>query len=178
MQAYKLKWLMISQSTVFFASSLIFPFYILFIKNVGTSFTQFGLSYGLFALSSALIHPLLGKLSSKLNNKIFLIVHSWGMALVLLYLPLIHTVVQVYMVQIILGLFGAMQKHGEKVLVANYTDISSRGEKVGSYHFWTSICSAFAIMLGGFLVDYFTIDFIFYMSSIIYFSSGVLLAKQ
>ncbi|MEC2424004.1 MFS transporter, partial [Bacillus velezensis] len=38
-----LKWLILSQSSVFFAGSLIFPFYILFIKNIGSSYTQFGL---------------------------------------------------------------------------------------------------------------------------------------
>lgn len=52
-----LKWLILSQSSVFFAGDLIFPFYILFIKNIGSSYTQFGLSYGLFGLSGALIHP-------------------------------------------------------------------------------------------------------------------------
>ncbi|CAM3986836.1 hypothetical protein BASU183_11020 [Bacillus subtilis] len=35
----KLKWLTLSQSSVFFASSLIFPFYILFVKNIGSSYT-------------------------------------------------------------------------------------------------------------------------------------------
>lgn len=50
-----------------FAGSLIFPFYILFIKNIGSSYTQFGLSYGLFGLSGALIHPLLGRLSARLD---------------------------------------------------------------------------------------------------------------
>lgn len=63
-----LKWLILSQSSVFFAGSLIFPFYILFIKNIGSSYTQFGLSYGLFGLSGALIHPLLGRLSARLDS--------------------------------------------------------------------------------------------------------------
>lgn len=66
MKQNHLKWLILSQSSVFFAGSLIFPFYILFIKNIGSSYTQFGLSYGLFGLSGALIHPLLGRLSARL----------------------------------------------------------------------------------------------------------------
>ncbi|MEH7104803.1 MFS transporter, partial [Bacillus velezensis] len=82
-----LKWLILSQSSVFFAGSLIFPFYILFIKNIGSSYTQFGLSYGLFGLSGALIHPLLGRLSARLDSRWFLMANSWGMAVLLLTLP-------------------------------------------------------------------------------------------
>ncbi|AOR97553.1 hypothetical protein Bsub01_03329 [Bacillus subtilis] len=110
----KLKWLTLSQSSVFFASSLIFPFYILFVKNIGSSYTQFGFSYGLFGLSGALIYPLLGRLSERFDSRYFLLLNSWGMAVLLLYVPHIGSVVQVYIVQVLLGLFGAMQKHGEK----------------------------------------------------------------
>ncbi len=61
-----------------FAGDLIFPFYILFIKNIGSSYTQFGLSYGLFGLSGALIHPPLGRLSARLDSRWFLMANSWG----------------------------------------------------------------------------------------------------
>lgn len=124
-----LKWLILSQSSVFFAGSLIFPFYILFIKNIGSSYTQFGLSYGLFGLSGALIHPLLGRLSARLDSRWFLMANSWGMAVLLLTLPHITGVHQVYVVQVLLGLFGAMQKHGEKIMIADYTDGGERGKK-------------------------------------------------
>ena len=124
----KLKWLTLSQSSVFFASSLIFPFYILFVKNIGSSYTQFGFSYGLFGLSGALIYPLLGRLSERFDSRYFLLLNSWGMAVLLLYVPHIGSVVQVYIVQVLLGLFGAMQKHGEKVLIANFTDSGERGK--------------------------------------------------
>ncbi|MDQ0339673.1 MFS family permease [Caldalkalibacillus uzonensis] len=176
METIKLKWLIITQSSVFFASSLIFPFYILFIKNVGTSYAQFGLAYGIFGLSAALIHPVIGRLSRRVNHYYLLIINAWGIAAVLLFFPHINSVFQVYFIQVILGLFGALQKHGEKILLAELTDGLERGMKIGHYHFWTSIFSAFAIILGGFLSDYFTVYIIFYISSIIFFISGLLLA--
>ncbi|WP_163113793.1 MFS transporter [Bacillus velezensis] len=173
-----LKWLILSQSSVFFAGSLIFPFYILFIKNIGSSYTQFGLSYGLFGLSGALIHPLLGRLSARLDSRWFLMANSWGMAVLLLTLPHITGVHQVYVVQVLLGLFGAMQKHGEKIMIADYTDGGERGKKVGSYHFWTAVFSAAAIILGGFLADFFTVYIIFYASSVLFFISGLMMLKK
>ncbi|ALC83643.1 MULTISPECIES: MFS transporter [Bacillus] len=169
-----LKWLVLSQSGIFFASSLIFPFYILFLKNVGSSYTQFGFSYGLFGMSAALIHPVLGKLSNRVDSRYFLSGHAWGMAILLLFYPHIESIGQVYTIQILLGLFGSMQKHGEKILLADVTDGAPRGTKIGNYHFWTSIFSAAAIILGGFLADYFTIHFIFYASSVLFFVSGCL----
>ncbi|MBE4908377.1 MFS transporter [Bacillus luteolus] len=173
----KLKWLIITQSSVFFASSLIFPFYILFINNIGSNYSQFGLSYGLFALSAALVHPIAGRLSSKFDNQYFLLVNSWGMALVLLYYPHISSIEQVYILQLLLGIFGALQKHGEKTLIASLTDDAERGINIGNYHFWTSIFSAIAIFFGGVLADFFTIHIIFYSSSIIYFVSGLLIYR-
>ncbi|MBM6617394.1 MFS transporter [Bacillus suaedaesalsae] len=174
----RLKIFMMSQSITFFASSLIFPFYILFLKNVGSSFTTFGFSYGLFGLSSALIYPLLGKVSMHIENRMFMFVHCFGMALTLLTFPHITEVNQVYVIQVILGLLGALQKHGEKMLLVDYTDKSNRGQKLGSYHFWTALFSSLAVMSAGILADFFTIDAIFYGSSILYFVSGLLLLNR
>jgi MFS family permease len=174
----KLRALIMSQSITFFASSLIFPFYILFLKNVGSSFSAFGISYGLFGLSSALVYPLLGKLSTYIENRYFILLNSWGMALVLLTFPHITGIGQVYIVQIVLGMLGASQKHGEKILLADYTTSSNRGKKMGSYHFWTALFSSIAIMSAGVFADFFTIDAIFYVSSILYFLSGCLLISK
>ncbi|AEP86074.1 multidrug resistance protein B [Bacillus spizizenii TU-B-10] len=121
--------------------------------------------------------PLLGRLSERFDSRYFLLANSWGMAVLLLYVPHIGSVVQVYIVQVLLGLFGAMQKHGEKVLIANFTDSGERGKKIGNYHFWTAVFSAAAIMLGGFLADFFTVQMIFYASSILYFLSGLMMMK-
>ncbi|WP_100407309.1 MFS transporter [Bacillus solitudinis] len=169
--------LTVTQSIIFFASSLIFPFYILFLNNVGSSYSQFGFAYGLFALSSALFHPIIGRWSKKFEGQSFLIAHSWGMALVLLFIPNLVLIEHVYLIQLILGLLGALQKHGEKTVVANLTDGGDRGPKIGNYHFWTSIFSAVAIMIGGFLADFFTIELIFYCSSVLYVGSGWVLLK-
>ncbi len=38
-----------SQSIIMMAGSMVFPFYILLLRNVGNSFSQFGWAYGLFA---------------------------------------------------------------------------------------------------------------------------------
>lgn len=58
-----------SQSIIMMAGSMVFPFYILLLRNVGNSFSQFGWAYGLFALTSALVYPLVGKVSDQVGDK-------------------------------------------------------------------------------------------------------------
>lgn len=98
------------QGIVGMAASMIFPFYILLIKNVGTSYSQFGWAYGIFSLTAALSYPLIGKFTDKAGDKAFLLFYSWGMALILLAFPLAYEIWHVYLLQIIMGLLGAVQK--------------------------------------------------------------------
>ncbi|TLS36823.1 MFS transporter [Pseudalkalibacillus caeni] len=166
-----------SQSIALISSSIVFPYYLLFIKNVGSSFAQFGLAYGLFTLTSALVHRWIGKTSDKVGSKVFLIIHAWGMAVAFITLPLVSSLLQVYMLQVFLGVLGAMQKTCEKSMLTEFTAGSKQGELIGNYHFWTTMCSALAVMGSGFLIDYLTIHAIFYVGSIFFLISGLMMFK-
>lgn len=166
------------QSTIIMASSMIFPFYVLLLKNIGNNYAQFGWAYGLFALSAALFYPVIGKLSDKITDKRLLIIHSWGMALILLFFPLVTAVWQVYFLQIIMGILGATQKNTEKASLARQVVKETAGTEIGRYHTWTSIAAAIAIILTGYLVDFLTIGSIFYIASIIYVVSAIMLMKK
>ncbi len=171
------KWLTISQSIAILGSSLVFPFYILFIKGLGANFSEFGISYGLFTISAAFVHKLIGKGSDKFGRKPFLILNSWGMAFLFLLFPIVKNIWQVYAIQIILGIFGAMQKTSEKAIVADFIDGSNRGEKIGVYHGWLAVFSGIAVIIGGYIADLLTLEFIFYIGSIFLFISGLVMLK-
>ncbi len=172
-----LKWLLYSQSSAILGSSLVFPFYLLFIKDIGTSYGQFGLSYGLFTLSSAFVHLFVGKYTDKMGSMIFLAMYSFGMSLAFLLLPILTALWQVYTMQIFLGVLGAMQKTSEKIVIADLTSGHERGRAIGHYHFWTTIFSAFAIIIGGYLADLLTVDVIFYIGAVSMFVSSLLTLK-
>jgi MFS family permease len=177
MKKKSMRWLTISQSIVLFGSGIVFPFYIIFIRKIGANFTEFGIAYALFALSSALVHRLIGKGSDKFGRKIFLLLNSWGVAVVLLLFPLVTTITQVYVLQIILGIFGAMHKTSEKSIVADFTDGKRRGVHIGSYHGNIALFSALAVVVGGYLIDLLTLEVIFYIGSAILFLSGFAILK-
>jgi len=172
-----MKWIILSQSIAILGSSLVFPFYLIFIKEAGGGFLQYGISYGLFTVSSAIVHLIVGRLSDRVGRKPFLLINSWGMAALLLYFPLVIHVWQVYILQVLLGGVGAMQKTSEKALLGDCTNRINRGADIGNYHFWTSIFAGAAVMLGGFIIDLFTLDIIFYIGSFILFVSGFFILK-
>lgn len=172
-----MRWIVFSQSVAILGSSLVFPFYLIFIKEVGGGFFQYGISYGLFTMSSAFVHLIVGKLSDRTGRKWLLLFNNWGMAILLLFFPLVNHVWQVYVLQILLGIAGAMHKTGEKAMLGDFTSQTDRGAAIGNYHFWTTIFASLAVMLGGLLIDLFTLDIIFYLSSIILFVSGFFTLK-
>ncbi|SES63641.1 Major Facilitator Superfamily protein [Oceanobacillus limi] len=169
-----LKWVVRSQSVLLFGTGLVFPFYIVFLSESGASFSEFGLAYGLFTVSAALVHHWVGRYSDLFGRKIFLLVSAWGNAIVYLVFPVVQEMLAVYIIQVVLGILGALQKTSEKALVADFTDGSNRGVLIGRYHFWISLWSGAAVMVSGFLIDLLTLSVIFYLGSFICFLSGVL----
>ncbi|MBD7963724.1 MFS transporter [Fictibacillus norfolkensis] len=167
-----------AQSLLMTASSMVFPFYLLLIRNIGDSYSQFGLAYGLFALTGALVHPIIGRLSDQLGDRTFILLHTWGMAGIMLIIPIIETVTALYLVQIVMGILGAIQKTSEKTVLARQSNSVQAGKKIGSYHLWTSVWGAIAVMLTGYLIDFLTIGSLFYIASILYMISGFLILKS
>jgi MFS family permease len=170
-----MKWFILSQSFAMTAASVSFPFYLLFIQNLGSSFSSFGFAYGLFTLSSALSHRLIGKLADKSGGFGLLIIYAVGMSFLFLLIPSVTSIEMVYFLQVFLGVLGAVQKTSEKVVLSELPYDGGRGKMIGNYHFWTLLCSSFAVMGTGILLNYFTIYFIFYGCSFFFLSSSICL---
>ncbi|RFU60591.1 MFS transporter [Bacillus sp. V59.32b] len=166
------------QSIISIAGSMIFPFYVLLLNNVGNSYSQFGWAYGLFALTSALAYPVIGRLADRLGDSVLFAIYSWSMAVILLFLPLMTEVWHVYVLQIIMGLLGAIQRNSEKTSLARNVSKETAGIEIGKYHVWTSVGAAIAIILTGYLIDFLTIGSIFYIASLLYAGSGFMLLKK
>ncbi|ALS23585.1 MULTISPECIES: MFS transporter [Paenibacillus] len=177
-RGHAIRSLMLSQSAALFGSGLVFPFYLIFIKEIGAGFTEYGLAYGLFTISSSLLQPRLGAWSDRYGRKSLLLWSAWGMAVLFLFFPVVTGIWQVYVLQVLMGLFGAMQKTGEKALLADVTEGPVRGRQIGSYHGWIGLFSGLAVIAGGVLIDFFTLDLIFYIGSLWMFVSGFLLLRM
>lgn len=169
---------LIAQSILIAASSVVFPFYLLLIKNVGNSYSQFGWAYGLFTLTAALTYPIIGRLGDRFGDKKMLLIYTLGMAAVMLLIPLLYEVWQVYIIQITMGILGAIQKNTEKAFLARTNDINTAGEKIGKYHLHISLWSGLGIILTGYLIDFLTIASLFYLISFVYIIASFVIIKR
>jgi MFS family permease len=167
-----MRWLLISQNIILFASGMVFPYYVIFIKESGATYVTFGFAYGLFAISSAIAHYGAGKLVDAYGKSIFLAFSSWGMAFSLVFFPSVVSMYQVFILQIVMGICNAFQKTSEKALVADMTLPEARGQQIGTYHMWTAIFSALAVIAAGYTIDILSLDVIFYVASLCMFIGG------
>ncbi|MGU3471765.1 MFS transporter [Paenibacillus sp. D51F] len=177
MRTVAMRYVMLSQNVMTLGSGIVFPFYLISIKEIGGDFTQYGIAYGLFTICSAYLNGYFGRSSDRFGRKPFLLLGSWGMAALFLLFPLVTSIWQVYALQVAMGVFGAMQRTCEKALLADLTEEGRRGEQIGRYHMGLSLFSGLAVIAGGFLVDYFTLDLIFYFGSVLLFASGLVLLR-
>lgn len=170
-----------SQSLIVSASSVVFPFYLLFIRNIGESFSQFGWAYGMFTLISAFSYPLIGRITDRFGERHLLLTYTWGMALVMLLIPVTTEIWTIYIIQIVMGFLGAVQKTAEKTALSRHLQERPDhlvGKSISHYHFWTAIWSAIAIIITGYLIDFLTIGSLFYLASLMFFFAGIILIKS
>ncbi|MFF2484653.1 MFS transporter [Paenibacillus sp. NPDC058071] len=167
----KLEWLIRSQSIVTLASGMIYPYYLLFLKNIGNSFTKYGLAFAVFTISSAAVSQWLGPRLDQ-HSKRMLLLSAAGMTAAMLVFPWVMSYTWVLVLQLLMGVCSAMQKMGERQLLADNTEAGQRGAAIGNYHFWTTLASGFAVIAGGFLIDWLTINALFYLSALLYASSA------
>ncbi|HET7627392.1 MAG TPA: MFS transporter [Bacillales bacterium] len=167
-----------AQSIMMTAGSIVFPFYLLLVKNLGESYAQFGWAYGIFTLTAASVYPWIGKWSDRIGDEKLLLLYTWGMAVLMLTIPLITDVWQVYVVQVVMGMLGAVQKNTEKTFLARDAEKTSAGAKIGSYHFKISLWSAAGVIVAGYLIDFLTIASLFYLVSVLYLLSSFVIWRK
>lgn len=166
-----LRLLIRSQSIVTLAAGMIYPYYLLFLKNLGNSYSKYGLAFAVFTITSAAVSQWIAPYLDRFGIRI-LMVSSLGMMVAMLAFPWTESYMIVLVLQIVMGACNAMQRMSERLLLADYTDQGARGRPIGTYHFWTSVASGFAVLLGGFLIDWLTINILFYLSAILYGASA------
>ena len=164
-----------SNSLMAFASGLFGPFYIIFLQNFGGSIQQFGFSIGLMALFQSVTSYFAGKYSDKIGRKIFLLLGGFLSAAIIFLYTLITSIMQLYILQVALGITGAMTGTMTAVFLADVTKKVSRGTDIGKYRAIVGIISALSIMGGGYVVGQLGYKAIFYFTAAVTAVSTLLL---
>jgi predicted MFS family arabinose efflux permease len=166
-----LKWLIRSQSIFTLAAGMVYPYYLLFLKNLGNSYSKYGLAFAVFTISSAAISQWLAPRLDRYGLQI-LAFSSLGMMATMIAFPWVTSYAWVLVLQLVMGGCNAMQRMSERLMLADFTEQGARGATIGNYHFWTSVASGLAVILGGYLIDWLTINVLFYTSALLYGGSA------
>jgi MFS family permease len=164
-------WLIRSQSIVTLAAGMIYPYYLLFLKNLGNSYSKYGLAFAVFTISSAAVSQWLARRLDR-HGIGMLTWSSIGMMVAMLAFPWVEGYTWVLVLQLLMGVCNAMQKMSERLLIADHTQRGERGTVIGAFHFWTSVASGFAVIIGGYVIDWLTIHALFYVSALLYASGA------
>lgn len=166
-----IQWLIRTQSVVTLAGGMIYPYYLLFLKNLGNSYSKYGLAFAVFTVSGALASQWLGPRLDRLGASL-LVWSPLGMTAAMLLFPWVASYGWVLALQLVMGACSAMQRMGERLLLADGPQPGTRGPDMANYQFWTSLASGAAVILGGYVIDWLTIDVLFYFSAILYAASA------
>jgi MFS family permease len=169
-----MKWIVISQTIAVVTAGVILPFYIVYLHQAADSYSLFAYLYGSFTLAAALTHFSIGSISKRLNSTHLLVIGNITAGIVLIFVPSLTALWQLYIVQIILGVSMSLQKSAEKIAIADVTKKSSRAHKIGSYHGIVALSTAAALFISGWFLDTFSLLFLFYAAGIGLILAGIL----
>lgn len=127
------RYLLISSSIIAFITGIWGPFYALYVKNLGGSLENFGIAFGLLTISSAVTSYIAGRYSDKIGRKPFLITSNLLQATLLVSYVFITSILQLFLVQILLGVSDSIWVISEAALLGDITKKKSRGRTLGKY---------------------------------------------
>jgi MFS family permease len=161
------------QSCLAVAGGIVLPFYILALHEAGNTALTFAGLYAIFTLAGTVTYLLTGSLLKLFSYRTLLIVSNSISCLALLSLTTIDELWQLAVIQVMLGAAFALQKNLEKIILAEYSPKKSRIEEIGNYHAFISIVLAFSIIGAGWLIDTFSIIFLFYGAGGLYLLAAI-----
>lgn len=163
------------RGSVLVIQTAIFPYYLLFLKNIGETYSSFSLLYALFALSSAACFYALTWIPHQFCIKKMYSLSLFGLGLSMITVPFAQTIFHVSLIQCLMGIFQAIYKLSEKEMDKK-EKLSWRKENI--HQFILQLIIVASILGAGLLFDWFTIHVLFYLAGAWYIVNSWLAIKR
>jgi DHA1 family multidrug resistance protein-like MFS transporter len=176
----KMKWnnlniYTISSAIDQFAGGLIGPFYVVYIQKIGGSIENLGIAFAILMIFQSLFSYWGGKYSDKLGRKPLLIFVGYLSSVLTFAYTLIQSVTQLYVLQAIFGISGAIYIAVSTAFLGDITQRSRRGHQIGKFKAIIGIFAAISLAIGGFIIGRFGFKIIFYAVALFGIASTTLL---
>jgi hypothetical protein len=169
MRDIKMKNKLFVRGSVMVIQTAIFPYYLLFLKNIGETYSTFSIIYAVFALSSAACFYCLTLFTDKIPVGKLYKLSLFGLGLSMFSVPLAENVFHVCLIQCSMGIFQAIYKITEKELDKK-ENLSWKKENI--HQFILQLIVVITILGAGFFFDWFSIHILFYVSGLWYIFCG------
>lgn len=171
-----LRILLVSTSLILLAGAMLGPIYALFVKDLGGTVIDAGLTFGVFALAAGITTLVSGHYSDKIKNREKVVVFGYFLMGVGFFLFLaVDSIWSLFVVQGLIGIGEAIYAPAFDALYSKNLDkdkeASGWAAWEASYYFATAIGAP----VGGFLVYYFGFGPLFVIMGLLCFMAGVLL---
>lgn len=153
------------QGGVAVIQTAIFPYYLLFLKNIGQSYGAFALLYATFAFSSGISFLCLNLLPVKPSVRILASTAFAGLGCCMAVIPLAATLFHVGLIQGFMGIFQAIYKISEKEWIKQ-EKLEWKSDNL--HHFILQMIIVGTILATGWLLDWFSIHMLFELAAIWY----------
>ncbi|SMQ77921.1 hypothetical protein SAMN05444673_3142 [Bacillus sp. OV166] len=163
------------RGSVLVIQTAIFPYYLLFLKNIGENYSAFSLLYAIFALSSAACFYALTWIPSRLPLDKMYSVSLFGLGLTMISVPFTKNIFHVCLIQCFMGIFQALYKLSEKEFDIK-NNLSWKKENI--HQFILQLIIVASILGAGFVFDWFSVHMLFYLAGAWYMVNSWLALKR
>ena len=141
---------------------LIGPFLPVYVEQFGATGFWIGLVFAMFSTSRSIFMPIIGKASDKKGKKFFISLGLFIYAILSLGYVFSNQVYQLGLVRFFQGMGSAMVWPVAVAYLGEITPKGREGVYMGRFNMSFSAAMAIAPFIGGFMKDYFGINFSFY----------------
>lgn len=156
------------RGSVLVIQTAIFPYYLLFLKNVGETYSTFSFLYAIFTITSAASFFALSFLNKKPDNILLYRIAFFGLSLCMFFVPLASNLMHVCLLQGFMGLFQAFYKIAEK---QDEKEEKETWKKTNLQQFILHLIVLLTILGAGWIMDWLSIHMLFWFASAWYFSN-------
>ena len=160
------------------SGAMLGPIYAIFVKEIGGDILAAGSAWAIFMIVSGVGMLFMGKIQDRFkSNKNFIIVGYLVTCLAYLGYFFVSNVIQLFLVQVLLGISEMIVVPARDSFYAKYIDKEKMASQWAAWESVWFIVAGFAAISGAFIVDKFGFKFLFLTMFVLSFI-GLILATQ
>ncbi|MBU0976148.1 MAG: MFS transporter [Patescibacteria group bacterium] len=170
----KVRILLITNSLILIAGAMFGPIYALYVEEIGGDLLDASLIFAAFSLVSGIVTYAVGHLTDKAKEKELIIVLGYFITgLGFLMFLFVDSILSLLIVQIIIGIGGAVYSPPFDAVYTQHLDSNRAGKDWGAWEALYYFATAFGAVTGGLLVTYLGFDAMFTVMALLCSASAV-----